>query len=206
MAVFYQGARPVLKGRNASDNVNPYTGQVAVYSNYSIYNTSHVLDGAPNNDHVIGTGRHPHDLKMSRLFRGLENNEQPLKDPGAGAALSWYYKLSTAITRQGEGTQDVFASGYGHADRVTSYSLWEPWTYRGVTDAPLDGTYGHARRGVDAAGTANSFGTLGLFDYHGVTPEPLEDAGDALADKPTGNEYGFQKVNEWKGVPSARVL
>jgi hypothetical protein len=206
MALYYQGSRPVLRGRNSNDNVNPYTGKAGVYSNYSIFNTSQILDGAPNHNHVPGTGRFPYDLQMSRYFTGLEDRTQPLDDPGKGPELTWYVKYSEVITRQGEGAQDIF-DDYGHEDRVTSYSLWEPWTYRGVTDTPLrDAGFGHVERGVDAPGTANSFGTLGLFVYHGTSARPLDDPGVALANKPTGNDHAFQRINEHKGVPSSRAL
>jgi len=202
MALFYQGSRPVTKGRNSNDSVHPYKG-VGVYSNWSLYNTSHVLDGAPNTDHTPGTGRHPHGYQMSRRYTGLDTR-YPLENSGNGPELTWWTKLSTLMAMRGEDGQAVFKNGFGHVDRVNSFSLLDPWTYRGVTTRPLNDP-GHTYRNVDAAGTANSFGAFAPHIYKGVTPRPLNDSGQL---KPEGydNVGGHNRVNEWRGVPSAKAL
>ena len=82
MATFYSGFRSVLKGRNSDDSVHPWKGTAGTYSNYSLFNTSHVLDGAPDNDHTPGTGYHPHGLAMTRWYLGLQNDDMPLRAPG----------------------------------------------------------------------------------------------------------------------------
>ena len=77
MATFYVGPRPVLRGVNTNDMVNPYTSMTGeakgkgTYSYYPLYNTSHVLTGAPDNNHVPGTGYAPGDVFMSQIFRGV---------------------------------------------------------------------------------------------------------------------------------------
>ncbi len=201
MAVFYLGPRPVLRGRSSTGNVHPWKGTEEVYSNYSIYNSSQILDGAPNNDHTPGTGRHPHDLKMSRIFRGLENREQPLDAPGGGARIEGMrYR---PLENKAAGNNKVFKSGFGHVDRVTSYSLVPPYSHS-YKFQPLD-VVGHAARDIDADGTANSFGRFGPHVNKGVTDEPLDRDGQTV---PEGydNEYGRNRVLEWQGIPSARAL
>src|SRR5712671_1831177 len=81
MATFYVGYKNVLKGRSG-EVVNTFTGKVGVYSNWDLMNPSHVLDGAPDNDHVPGEGRSPHGLTWSRWFRGLDTPGKELKDSG----------------------------------------------------------------------------------------------------------------------------
>jgi hypothetical protein len=203
MAVFYVGHRPVLRGRSTTGNVHPYKG-AGVYSNWSIFNDSQILEGAPNEDHVPGTGRHPHDLQMSRRWRGLDT-EAPLDAPGLGPELEWHRNFKDLYALKGEGAQDVFKSGYGHQDRETSYSLWEPWSFKGHGTAPLNDP-GHGIRDFGDEGTANDFGRRNPWLYHGVNDTPLADAGDPIADKPTGLDHAFQEINVWKGVPAAKAL
>lgn len=211
MATYYQGYRNVLKGRNSNDSVHPYKG-VGTYSNWDLHNTSHILDGAPNEDHEIGTGRHPHGLKLSRLYKGLENNEQPLKNAGSGARLE-DHRYNPWLSRAA-GNNKAFKAGYGHAPDTPvreggyQYGIVD-YEYDGVTPKPLSGTFGHAIRGIDAEGTANSFGRHNPFNYgeKGVTPTPLEDPG-VLASTYELDDLGtaHKRVNEWFGVPSSKAL
>lgn len=204
MAITYSGSRPVVAGRSTSDFVHPYKG-LGTYSNWSIFAGNGPLSGMPENeDHVPGTGRHPHDVQMTRRFLGTDFDSKPMEDPGRGAELTWHHKITDVWAKQGEGAQDVF-SDFGHEDRVTSYSLWNSWIYRGTTPAPLRDP-GHEVRGLNDEGTANWFGAKTPWIYKGVTPTPLNDAGTTIDDKPAGLDSAFQKVNEWKGVPSARAL
>lgn len=210
MAVFYQGYRNVTKGRNANDNVNPYTGKVEKYSNWSIFNTSHILDGAPNQNHVIGTGRHPHGLKLSRLFKGLENAEQPIKNVGGGARIVGmrYHPLENKAA----GNALVFKTDYGHlpGTPVKGQTLYGhmDWIYDGVTKKSLSGLFGHIQREIDAAGTAKTFGTFQINNpaFYKVGETALDDPGSTVVYDQTDNTLAHQKVLEWKGVPSARAL
>jgi len=77
MATFYVGPRPVLKGRSTAEMVNPYTTMTGkskgtgTYSFYPLYSTSHVLDGAPDNHYVPGTGQHPGNRFFHRYLLDL---------------------------------------------------------------------------------------------------------------------------------------
>lgn len=210
MAVFYTGYRNVTKGRNSNDNVNPWNGRSENYSNYSIFNTSHVLEGMPNEDHVPGTGRHPHGLKLSRIYRGLEDRTQPLDDPGMGPRQEG--ARYRPLENKAAGNNLVFKAGYGHDidtpvrenGDIYSYSNYK---HDGITQPYLSGDYGHTVRAIDTDGTANTFGRFNpnlTSDRH-VGPQPMEDPGDTL---PEGydNEYGHNKVLEWRGVTSAKAL
>lgn len=210
MATFYQGYRNIIKGRNSNDSVHPYKG-VGTYSNWDVFNTSNALDGAPNRDHTPGTGRHPHGLKLSRLFRGLENNEQPLKDAGSGARLE--YHRWGPLENKAAGNNKAFKAGYGHAPGTPvagqeQYGLAD-WIHDGVTPKPLSGSFGHNVRGTDADGTASSFGRHNPLNYgeKGVTPTPLDDPGVlASTYDMSDNSVGHKRVNEWKGVPAGKAL
>lgn len=210
MATFYHGYRHVLRGRNGNDNVNPYNGRKEEYSNYSIFNPSQILDGAPNENHVPGTGRHPHGLHMSRIYRGLENGIQPIKNVGGGARLEGFrYR---PLENKAAGNNLVFKSGYGHkvGTPVKGQEQYGhvDWIYDGVTKKPLSGTFGHKVREVDAPGTANSFGTFQTNNpaFYKVGPDPMEDPGNSQTFDQTDNSLAHQEVNEWKGVPSAKAI
>jgi hypothetical protein len=203
MATFYQGTRPVLKGRTTADETNTFTGEAGVYSNWSIMNPSHVLDGAPDTAHTPGTGYHPHGLQMTRMFRGLDTQSQvwEMATPGAGVRLEGF--RYHPLENKAAGNNLAFRSGFGHADRVTDYSLLDQFD---DTDRQrrLDDP-GHAIRYVDAAGTANSFGYFNHYIYKGITTPPLQDTSQAVPDG-YDNEYGHNRVMEWQGVTSAQAL
>lgn len=210
MPIFYTGPRPVLKGRSSNDNIHPWNGRSEKYSNYSIFNTSHVLDGAPNNNHVPGEGRHPHGLKSSRLFQGLENAEQPLKAPGGGARLEGFrYR---PLENKAAGNNLVFKANYGHAPGTPvlgqeQYGVTD-WTFNGVTTKSLSGSFGHSTRGIGATGTANSFGRFDPNNpaANAVVAGPLVSAGNTRTYNINDNTTAHKKVNEWLGVPSAQAL
>lgn len=209
MATFYHGYRAVIKGRNSKDSVHPYKG-VGEYSNWELHNTSHALDGAPDENHVPGTGRHPHGLHLSRIFRGLEDRTQPLVDPGNGPRLEdhrWGPLLNKSA-----GNNRVFKDDYGHApgtpvDGEEQYGVTD-WIYDGVTEKPLSGTFGHKLRGVDAEGTANTFGRFDPLNYasRAVNGTPLEDVGNETVFELDDNSTAHKKTLEWRGIPSAQAL
>lgn len=209
MATFYQGYRAVLKGRNSNDNVHPYKG-VGEYSNWALFNTSHILDGAPDEDHEIGTGRHPHGLKLSRLYKGLENAEQPMKDAGSGPRLE-NHRFGPWLNRAADNNK-VFKSGYGHAPGTPvageeQYGVTD-WIYDGVTKKPLSGEFGHYIRSVDAEGTANTFGRFNPLDVSDrrIGDHPMDDPGDENVYDLEDNTVAHKRVNEWRGVPAAQAL
>lgn len=208
MALFYNGPRPVLKGRNKNNAVHPYNG-VGKYSNWDNYNTDNVFDGAPNINYVPGSGRFPHGVKLSKLQLGTDLTVQgPMKNVtvGAAPALTWYRKYSDLFPLQGRDGQSAFHSGYGHLDRVTSYSLWDAWTFHGVNNPPFKtSAMGHAARKPGQNGAANDFGIREPHINKGVTKTPLNNAGSVL---PTGynNLGGKNKINEWRGIAAATAL
>lgn len=201
MALFYQGKRPVLKGRNSSDSKNPYKGNVVgTYSNWSIYNTSHVLDGAPNSHVEPGDGAYPGDYAMSRYFRGDDTGSAIVNLRAAGGGVRITGMRYRPLENKAAGNNKVFKSVYGHAvltptTRTYSFDDYIQGTYR-----PALITGGHAVRYIDASGTANSFGSFGPWVNKGVTDEPLSNT------SASSDEYGRKKVNEWKGVTSAKAL
>lgn len=199
MAIFYTGPRPVTKGRNSNDEVHPWKGTAATYSNYSIYNTSHVLDGAPNTDHVPGEGRHPHDLQMSK-WSSDGNATAPISNVGGGARLEGFrYR---PLEYKGTDGQAVFQSDFGHEQgRVNGYSTYSNFEYDGVPTEPLADP-GHTAR---SEGGAATFGAFAPYVNKGVTVTPLNDPGESI---PTDYDhpYGKNKVAEWRGVPSSKAL
>lgn len=199
MAIFYTGHRPVLKGRNSNDSVHTWKGTAGTYSNWSVFNTSHVLDGAPNEDHEPGSGRHPHGLAMSRWFNG-EDQLAGIKNVGGGARIDGMrYR---PLEYKGTDGQGVFSGTWGHdADRETAYSGWSNIKFHGIGDPPLADP-GHGRRSESDAAT---FGAFDPHVYKGIPAGPLEDPGVA---PPVGydNAYGKNRVNEWRGVPSANAI
>ena len=69
MTTFYVGRRPVLKGRNSNEMVNSFKGTAGTYSFYPLF-AKGLLDGAPDNHHVPGTGERPGNRFLSQLFTG----------------------------------------------------------------------------------------------------------------------------------------
>jgi hypothetical protein len=203
MALFYSGKRPVLKGRDADQNINTYTNEVEEYSNWSLMNPSHVLDGIPATPHTPGDGYHPHGLNLTRYYNGddSESRIRSLRDAGSGVRIDGMrYR---PLENKAAGNNLVFGSSYGHEPRATDYSLIDPYD---DTDRQrrLDDP-GHAIRAIDATGTAASFGYFDPYVYKGVTTVSL---GETTQAYPTDfdHEYGKNRVNEWRGVTSAKAL
>lgn len=207
MAVFYTGPRPVTKGRNSSDSVHTWKGVSGTYSNWSLFNTSHVLDGAPNNDVRPGAGSFPHGLMLSRYFEGLDSLSaiREMATPGHTDNLRF-----RPLENKAAGNALAFKSGYGHVDRVTSYSLIDQYddTYR-IThlDAP-----GHTERSWGSAdsaptGTAATFGKFDIYVYKGVTDHGmLASTRGTTIPTDAQSDYGRNKINEWRGVTSSKAL
>lgn len=209
MATFYTGPRPVLKGQNTNEMVNPYTSMTGkakgsgTYSYYPLYSTSHVLDGAPDNHHVPGTGYFPGDVFMSQLFSGLGDTlyvhplagtfQDGAQYSGARFRPMEYKGLTGAV---------AFPSTFGHEERQNDYKVRQ-YRFKGVASAEAFANTGHAPR-TDADGAPASFGLFRPDEYQGVTSALI-----FTADYGQSNEvgdYGRKKVQEWKGVPSSQAL
>lgn len=203
MTTFYVGYRNVLKGRNDTDAVNPYKKKVAVYSNYSIYNPSHVLDGAPDKNHLPGDGYFPHDIFLSRRFRGLDTQE-PMDNAGDGVRLS--YGRFRPLEYKGLSVSKALGNP-GHAIRhnAFTYSFYTTNFYVGLDADRALNAPGHAIRYIGAPGTANSFGAFNPYIYKGTSTAALKGGGKAVPAVGT-DPYGFEHTLEWFGVPSSKAL
>ena len=202
MATYYVGPRPILRGVNTNDMVNPYTtmtGKAKGKGTYPLYNTSHLLGGFPDNAHTPGTGYFPGDVFMSQVFRGLNLYIFPLANPtengyGFGRFNPDLYKgLSSTL---------AFTSGFGHAERENDYKLRQ-YTFKGVASAQAFANTGHAAR-TDAQGAPSTYGYFRPEEEHGVTSSKVFTSGYGQSNA-TGS-YGRNKVQEWKGVTSAKAL
>jgi len=205
MATFYDGPRPVLKGRNTSQMVNPYKGTAGTYSFYPLFSTSHVLDGAPDNHHTPGTGYHPGNVFLSQLFNGTSLYVHPLSGTFPDGKATYDGSRFKPLEYKGLTSAKAFAAGYGHAaDRASDYALYSNYKFDGVTSANVFASgYGHSQR-TDAQGAAASFGLFIPDEKHGVPSAIVFTSGYGQAN--TTGDYGREKVNEWVGVPSAKAL
>lgn len=196
MATYYVGPRPVLKGRSTADMVNPFKGTAGTYSFYPLF-ASGLLTGAPDNNHVPGTGRHPGNVLLSQLFNGtsLYDGTTPLAGTFADGTTTFggmrfrpneYKGLSTSKALDG-----------GHAKRTTDYSLYSNYFFDGVASAEVFANIGHAPR-------TTSYSLYNNYIFDGVASAEVMPAGYGQAN--VTSEYGRNKVGEYKGVPSAKAL
>lgn len=188
MATNYVGYRHVLKGKNTNDEINPRTGEKGVYSNYSIYNPSQILDGGPDKTVYPGleTNRpYSKPTLLAYIFAG-RHHIAPLK--GAGNVTSTPYGLHTYHGLVG--SRALGNAGHERG-RVNSYSLYSNFKYDGLAAIEPMKNAGHLKR---------YWSHYGPFDPNinkGVTAQPLANAGHAL----TGD-----KIHQWAGVPSSKAL
>jgi hypothetical protein len=207
MATFYVGRRPVLKGRTTAEMTNPYTSMTGkakgngTYSYYPLYSTSHVLDGAPDNHHVPGTGYHPGSVLLSQLFNGSTLYVHPLSGTFPDGKATYDGARYRPLEFKGLTANAAFPSGYGHADRVTSYSLYSNYFFDGVASSEIFINVGHGPRTI---GMAASFELFRPDEVHGVPSAAIFTSGYGQAN--VTSDYGREKVQEWYGVPSAKAL
>lgn len=196
MATYYVGPRPVLKGRTTADMIGP-KGVVGTYSYYPLKGGSHVLDGAPDNNYVPGTGDHPGNVLLSQLFNGstLYAGTTPL----AGTFPNGTTTFGGMRFRPSEfkGLTAARALDGGHVKRTTDYSLYSNYIFDGVTSAEVFANLGHAERTTE-------YSTYNNYFFDGVASAEVMPAGYGQAN--TASEYGRNKVGEYKGVPSAKAL
>lgn len=229
MALFYTGYRPILRGQSDSDWVNTFTGKVGVYSNWQLMSRHQALEGMPNINHVPGTGYSPHDLFLSRKFRGLDTQE-PMDNPGLGPRVK-YGPLATDGGRyhpwefKGIASARVFQASSGHvAFRNVPYAFFVNWFYHGVPADQAMLNPGHRFRGAapgasvdikDGAGLpAASFGRFDPWRFHGVpSAVEVQNPGQPATSGIYNNAFldrdhklGHNRVNEWIGVTAANAL
>lgn len=204
MATYYVGPRPVLKGRTSANMVHPYKNRVGVYSFWVNWSPDQVLDGAPDNHHVPGTGRHPGNVFLSQVFRGAMTYLHPLAGTFADGA-GYEGARFKPMEYKGLAGAKAFPAGFGHADRVSEYS-YNNNIFDGVASAKVLTNVGHGRRS-EAQGAPATFGFFIPEAFQGVTSTQVFPAGYGQA-IPAGydNEYGRNRVKEFRGVPSAKAL
>lgn len=198
MATFYQGYRNILKGRSATENIHHWTGRVEVYSNYSLMNPSQPLDGMPNNHRALGASRLSSPTLLELLFSGAISHIYPMANAGGGVRVAGFRTAPNEY--KGLDGAKAFKSGFGHAPRETGYSLYSNDLYDGVDSSKQLANSGHAIRYNVAWGGASK-----PHIHQGVTTAISSTFGQALPDG-YDNDYGKNKINEWRGVPSARAL
>lgn len=211
MTTFYVGRRPVLKGQNTTEMVNPYTSMTGkakgsgTYSYYPLYSTSHILDGAPDNHHVPGTGYFPGDVFLSQLFNGSTLYIHPLSGAFPDGKATYDGARFRPMEYKGLSGAQAFPGSFGHEERENEYKLRQ-YTFKGVTSSQTLKDGGHGPR-TEAEGAPSTFGYFRPEEFHGVASTKVftVDFGQAV---PTGydNDYGRNKVQEWRGVPSSKAL
>jgi len=180
--------------------VHPWRG-AGVYSNWSLYSTDHVLDGAPDTHVEPGEGAFPHGLQLSRWYRGLRD-KWPLENAGEGArqlGARW-----NPLEYKGLDGAAAFQSTFGHVrDRNVSYAYYDNYTFDGVTSAEVFATLGHAQRKEGLGG----MGAFDPYEHNGPASTVVfaSSFGQAI---PTGsqNAYGHNRVKEHRGVTSSNAL
>lgn len=199
MATFYQGYRPVLRGRNVKNFVHSVKNKVGVYSYYPLMdNASKLLAGFPDNTYTIGTYKHA--LILEYIAAG-KPHVAPMKDPGSGARLS-YARFRPFEFKGLEGAK-AFGSGYGHAVRAGAftYSEYNNFIYDGLIAIEALKSPGHAIRYNQTFG-----GAFKPYINQGVTPQALASAGQAIPATAITSNYGHNRVNEWRGLLSSKAL
>jgi len=202
MATFYVGRRPVLKGRNSNEMVNPYKGTAGTYSFYPLFSTSHVLDGAPDNHFAPGTGQFPGNRFLSQVFNGTNLYVHPLSGDFPDGKATYDGARFRPHEYKGLSGAAAFPSGFGHADRVSDYS-YNNYLFDGVTSSEIFVNFGHGPR-TEAQGAPASFGVFRPDEYAGVASGVVFTSGYGQANTPS--DYGRYKVNEYKGLASAKAL
>lgn len=202
MATFYVGPRPVLRGRNVNSFIHSTKNKVGTYSYWELQDQgAKLLAGAPDNEYVLGTRKHarileyiysgkPHVAPMARLggnssgsARQAYNRFRPLE-----------YKGLTATAALGNP---------GHAPRTLYYSEYNNYLFDGPPCCDSLANPGHARRFNASYG-----GAFNPYVFNG-TPSSLAMSGtigQALPATAMTSNYGHNKVNEWRGVPSSKAL
>jgi hypothetical protein len=200
MATFYTGPRPVLRGQNANDMVNPYKGTAGTYSYYPLFSTSHVLAGAPDRAHTPGTGYFPGDVFMSQLFNGTVFYVHPLS--GTFADGYGFGRFNPTLYK-GLSTTKAFPSSFGHEERETEYKVRQ-YSFKGIAAAKAMDNPGHAYRRTDSTGAAATFGFFQPDEFHGTASAQIFTSG--YGQEYATTDYGQERVQEWAGVPSSKAL
>lgn len=209
MATSYVGPRPVLSGQDTDQMVNPYTTMTGkskgtgTYSHYPLYSTSQILRGAPDNNHVPGTGYFPGDVFMSQVFRGSVLYIHPLSGTFPNGSATYDGVRFRPMEFKGLSGAVAFPSTFGHAERENAYKVRQ-YTYKGVTSAKQLDNVGHAYGRTDVSGAPSTFGFFQPDEFKGVTSAKVMPA--TFGQSSSEDTYGRQRVQEWHGLPSSKAL
>jgi hypothetical protein len=184
--------------------VHPYKNKVGTYSFWVNWSPDQVLDGAPDRNHVPGTGLRPGNVLLSQIINGTSLYVHPLSGTfadGAGYEGARYRPFE----HKGLTGAKAFPASFGHADRVSEYS-YNNNLFDGVTSSKVLVNVGHGKR-TDTQGAPATFGYFIPNEFLGVNSAKVFAAGFGQA-IPTGydNEYGRNRVKEHRGVPSSKAL
>jgi hypothetical protein len=211
----YVGPRPVFPGQNYNDWVHNTTGEVGIYSNWSLQSSTHLLQGMPVRDHVPGEGYHPNDTLMTQIWSGQFEYNPMEGSKFSPVGQSAPYMRFDQWQFQGVDSAEIFPSdepwGYDyvadprHADRrLFTYSRFSNLWFRGVDSA--DSTFeGHEIRYYGDPEAPAYFGRYQPWVNQGVTETPLKSPSRTVSDKQE-SPYGNQRTAEWFGVASAKAL
>jgi hypothetical protein len=180
------------------------TKGTGVYSHYPLYNTEHVLAGAPDRNHVPGTGYHPGDLFMSQLFTGSGDTLyiHPLSGVFPDGTATYDGVRFRPMEYKGLFAVRAFPSSFGHIERENEYKLRQ-YSFKGIDAARALDDVGHLPR-TEAQGAPSTFGVFRPNEVHGVESSKIFT--DGYGQENVEGEYGRYKVQEWKGVASSQAL
>lgn len=200
MALSYTGTRPILKGRDFDNAVHTWKGTVGTYSNWLLMSSDQLLDGAPNTNYTLGTDQKARRLEQEYAATAFYVSE--MKNPGSGNRLD--YARYRPLEFKGLVSSKVFASTFGRTpgDRGYTYSHYTNFYFDGLASSNIFSSFGHARRFTTTYG-----GAFDPYVFKGVTPsKALNDPGQAIPATATTSDYGHNKINEWRGIPSGKAL
>jgi hypothetical protein len=98
----------------------------------------------------------------------------------------------------------AFESSFGHQIRTTDYSYNRRYEHIYKFERMVNP--GHAVRYTSQSGAADSFGAFGPYTFKGAGDGAFGTSYGQTLPEGYDNLYGRNKVNEWRGVPSARAL
>lgn len=213
--------RPVLPGQNTNNWRHNVTGELGVYSNWSLQSATHLLEDAPLRDHVPGAGDYPHGLLYSQMFTGAHSYApmEVAKFSHGGQkwsvtfAVSQPWQLHNPWEYHGVPGAEVFGGTFGYtvaeaATREFTFSRYSNYEFNGVPSA--DPEVGQPLLTWDAVGLPSHAYRHAPYEFKGVGEDAVENPGETdsvkYARAETGNQYAFQRVNEWQGVPSSKAL
>lgn len=202
MATFYVGSRPVLGGRNVNNFIHSTKNKVGTYSYWQLQDQgSKLLAGAPDNEYALGTRKHARILEY--IYSG-KPHVAPMARAGGNSSGTARQPYNRFRPLEYKGlTASAALGNVGHAIRDLYYSQYSNYTFDGVPSADAMTNVGHVRRFSQSYG-----GAFNPYVWNGVPSSSAMPGtiGQALPATAMTSNYGHNKVNEWRGVPSSKAL